>query len=171
MGEVLWDRRDDAIRQFYRRPSLRRALAEVRSAPLPAVTPDDESTRPADRLSTMHTFGMLGTDCFRPRGESRRPPRAARRTPRPVLAAAAGALILWASPASAQHVFESVGERALGMGGAFVAVADDATAVHWNPAGLVTGPAAGMTIGWGWFQIGNQDAVPLPGPARRRRWS
>jgi hypothetical protein len=29
-----------------------------------------------------------------------------------------------------------IGARALGMGGAFVAVADDATAVMWNPAGL-----------------------------------
>ena len=29
--------------------------------------------------------------------------------------------------------------RALGMGGAFVAVADDASATYWNPAGLVTG--------------------------------
>lgn len=29
-----------------------------------------------------------------------------------------------------------VGSRALGMGGAFVAVADDATASYWNPAGL-----------------------------------
>jgi hypothetical protein len=28
------------------------------------------------------------------------------------------------------------GARAMGMGGAFVAVADDATAVYWNPAGL-----------------------------------
>ncbi|MCC6442883.1 MAG: hypothetical protein IT210_05425 [Armatimonadetes bacterium] len=30
-----------------------------------------------------------------------------------------------------------VGVRALGMGGAFVSVADDASAVYWNPAGLV----------------------------------
>lgn len=30
-----------------------------------------------------------------------------------------------------------VGARALGMGSAFVALADDATAVYWNPAGLV----------------------------------
>jgi len=30
-----------------------------------------------------------------------------------------------------------VGARALGMGGAFVSVADDASAVYWNPSGLV----------------------------------
>src|SRR5205823_15021337 len=32
-----------------------------------------------------------------------------------------------------------VGERSQGMGGAFVAVADDASAIYWNPAGLATG--------------------------------
>src|SRR6185503_10252364 len=30
-----------------------------------------------------------------------------------------------------------VGARAVGMGGAFTAVADDATAPWWNPAGMV----------------------------------
>jgi hypothetical protein len=30
----------------------------------------------------------------------------------------------------------AVGARAVGMGGAFVAVADDATALYWNPAGI-----------------------------------
>lgn len=40
-----------------------------------------------------------------------------------------------ASPAAAQG-FEHVGNRARGMAGAFVAVADDATATWWNPAGL-----------------------------------
>jgi hypothetical protein len=30
-----------------------------------------------------------------------------------------------------------VGARAIGMGGAFSALADDATAVYWNPAGLI----------------------------------
>jgi len=30
----------------------------------------------------------------------------------------------------------SVGARALGLGGAFVGVANDATAIYWNPAGL-----------------------------------
>ena len=71
--------------------------------------------------------------------------------------------------ASAQTVpVESVGERALGMGGAFVAVADDATAVAWNPAGLATGRLAGMTIGWHQLQLGNQDAAPSPGDRRQR---
>jgi len=54
-----------------------------------------------------------------------------------------------APPAAAQTV-ESVGIRALGMGGAFVAVADDATATWWNPGALAAGPffdaSAGMTF-------------------------
>src|SRR2546427_10408748 len=36
-----------------------------------------------------------------------------------------------------QFNFNSPGARALGMGGAFIGVADDATAVVTNPAGLV----------------------------------
>jgi long-subunit fatty acid transport protein len=32
--------------------------------------------------------------------------------------------------------FSGVGVRAMGMGGAYLGVADDFTAVHWNPAGL-----------------------------------
>ena len=31
-----------------------------------------------------------------------------------------------------------VGARAMGMGSAYVAVADDPTALHWNPAGLAS---------------------------------
>lgn len=46
--------------------------------------------------------------------------------------------LLTSVPASAQ-TFETLGTRAAGMGGAFVAVADDATAVYWNPAGLALG--------------------------------
>lgn len=42
------------------------------------------------------------------------------------------------SPAAAQG-FEALGTRAQGMGGAFVAVADDASATYWNPAGLAMG--------------------------------
>ena len=60
------------------------------------------------------------------------------------------AAMLLASPASGQGLVDAVrgldlnafnttvgsGARAWGMGGAFVAVADDATAATWNPAGL-----------------------------------
>jgi len=37
------------------------------------------------------------------------------------------------------QTFEAVGTRAAGMGGAFVAVADDASAAYWNPAGFAAG--------------------------------
>jgi hypothetical protein len=47
------------------------------------------------------------------------------------------ALMACASLARAQS-YEGVGIRAQGMAGAFVAVADDATASWWNPAGLAT---------------------------------
>jgi hypothetical protein len=43
-------------------------------------------------------------------------------------------------PVSAQS-FEVLGTRAAGMGGAFVGVADDASAVYWNPAGVALGGA------------------------------
>jgi hypothetical protein len=41
-------------------------------------------------------------------------------------------------PAAAQSDFDTVGTRAQGMGGAFVALADDASGVWWNPAGVAT---------------------------------
>lgn len=47
-------------------------------------------------------------------------------------------VLLSVAPAGAQ-TFETVGARALGMGGAHVAVAEDPTAIWWNPAGLATG--------------------------------
>lgn len=58
---------------------------------------------------------------------------------RPILLLGVLALVCLPGRAAAQ-AFEAVGIRALGMGGAFVAVADDASATYWNPAGLVTGP-------------------------------
>src|SRR6476660_3306470 len=44
----------------------------------------------------------------------------------------------WASAAAAQ-TFDTVGTRAAGMGGAFVAVADDSSAAYWNPGGFAAG--------------------------------
>ena len=53
---------------------------------------------------------------------------------------AATVICLLADPAPAQEQavdnFAGVGVRAMGMGGAFVGVADDFSAVHYNPAGL-----------------------------------
>jgi hypothetical protein len=48
-------------------------------------------------------------------------------------------LLLLCFSNAAGQTFETVGARALGMGGAFVAVADDISAIWWNPAGLATG--------------------------------
>ena len=48
-------------------------------------------------------------------------------------------------PVSAQIV-EAVGNRALGMGGAFVAVASDSSATWWNPAGLAAGPFLDLSL-------------------------
>lgn len=60
-----------------------------------------------------------------------------------------------APPASAQIV-ESVGVRALGMGGAFVAVADDSTATWWNPAALAAGPFVDLSLGWQGTETGGE---------------
>jgi hypothetical protein len=53
-------------------------------------------------------------------------------------------VLLWPLSAAAQ-IYESVGVRAQGMGGAFVAVADDATASWWNPAGIASGALFNLT--------------------------
>lgn len=54
-------------------------------------------------------------------------------------AALAAGLVAAAPMAARAQGYEDVGTRAQGMAGAFVAVADDATASWWNPAGLATG--------------------------------
>lgn len=42
-----------------------------------------------------------------------------------------------------------VGARAVGMGGAYTAIADDVYAPYWNPAGVIQTPHAGFTFGGG----------------------
>ena len=82
----------------------------------------------------------------------------------PVRAALAAFVLSHADPASAQ-VFESVGTRAQGMAGAFVGVADDATASWWNPAGLASGSYFNLVLERGRT---TQPAEPGPdGPASR----
>jgi hypothetical protein len=53
-----------------------------------------------------------------------------------MLAVLLGAL----SPSAYAQSFDTIGIRAQGLGGAFVALADDATATWWNPAGIAVGP-------------------------------
>ena len=76
----------------------------------------------------------------------------------PSLAAVVLSLAL-ASQAEAQS---SLGVRANGMGGAFVGVADDATAVYWNPSGLATGALASVNLELGdWTPGGPGDPEGL----------
>jgi hypothetical protein len=69
-----------------------------------------------------------------------------------VRTAAIGATLLAACAANAAAQaagaggMEVLGVRAQGMGGAFVAVADDATAVYWNPAGLPSGDLVSLAM-------------------------
>jgi hypothetical protein len=50
------------------------------------------------------------------------------------------------APAVDAQTVEAVGSRAQGMGGAFVAVANDSSATWWNPGGLAAGPFVDMAI-------------------------
>ena len=47
---------------------------------------------------------------------------------------------------AAQFLKIGVSARAIGMGGAFTAVADDATSIYWNPAGMVETPRTQVTL-------------------------
>jgi hypothetical protein len=57
-------------------------------------------------------------------------------------------LLTLASSLRAQTL-TGIGTRAEGMGGAFVAVADDATAIYWNPAGIATGATFDFQVSGG----------------------
>jgi hypothetical protein len=66
---------------------------------------------------------------------------------------------------SAQNI-EAVGSRALGMGGAFVAVANDSSATWWNPAGLAPGPFLDIAVGGAATDIDGS----LPARSERGIW-
>ena len=64
----------------------------------------------------------------------------------------AAALVVASATRAGAQMYESVGIRAQGLGGAFVAVADDASATWWNPAGLAGGAYVNAIIDWGTVQ-------------------
>lgn len=76
------------------------------------------------------------------------------------LAALIGVLCAGPSPGvvNAQSL-DVIGTRAAGMGGAFVGVADDASAVYWNPAGLAAGAYFSLVL-----DGGVRRAAPDEGP-------
>jgi hypothetical protein len=64
------------------------------------------------------------------------------------------AALLVAGAAQTAFAQAAIGTRAQGMAGAFVGVADDATAVYWNPAGIATGAFVSAVIDFGKEQPG-----------------
>lgn len=69
----------------------------------------------------------------------------------PVISTRFCVAVLWTCAGAAQgtaeaQVVDAPGSRAAGMGGAFVAVASDSSAVWWNPAGLAAGPIFDMAL-------------------------
>jgi hypothetical protein len=68
-------------------------------------------------------------------------------------------LLGWSSSAIAQGA-PAVGVRAAGMAGAFVGVADDASAVYWNPAGLASGAFFSLVLDRSALQPANGQGAP-----------
>lgn len=83
----------------------------------------------------------------------------------PLILAALG-LLVFAAPARGQSFV--AGARSLGVGGSFQGLADDTTAIFWNPAGTATvGSQVHGTVG-SYARIdddGERDSEPVPGPA------
>ena len=72
------------------------------------------------------------------------------------------------APASAQTT-DTIGVRAQGMGGAFTAVADDATASWWNPAGMAGGAYFNALIESGTHREPPSDRTSTGDPQSARR--
>ena len=68
--------------------------------------------------------------------------------------------LAWAQP------LDQFGNRAAALG-AFVAVADDASAVVWNPAGLVNGPFFNIVLDFGRGTVDPGDVLTSNAPAAR----
>lgn len=92
--------------------------------------------------------------------------RAARRA-----ALTLAALALLAGSAAADFRSTRTGARPRAMGSAFVAVSDDANAVHWNPAGLAAADRVQLMLTRNWaYDVSDllqDDALTLVGPGFR----
>src|SRR5262245_54597584 len=75
------------------------------------------------------------------------------------------AVLIAALAVRSAHAQGAVGTPALGMAGAFAAVADDATAVYWNPAGIATGSFVSAVIDFGQNHSENNGFVGLSATA------
>jgi len=79
-------------------------------------------------------------------------------------------VLVWAPALAAQDTLPpvppgpAIGVRAAGMGGAFTAVADDASAVYWNPGGLASGAFFGLTIDRNTADQGSAGTIALVTP-------
>jgi hypothetical protein len=73
------------------------------------------------------------------------------------------AAVSLAVPAAAQPP-QAPGVRAAGMGGAFTAVADDATAVYWNPAGLASAGFFSLVLDRNAMDDGSTGLIALGTP-------
>jgi hypothetical protein len=89
-----------------------------------------------------------------------------RRCTRRLSSAALAALLLSLPSSASAQIYEVIGTRAQGMGGAFVAVADDASATWWNPAGLILSYFSIVTEH---SEIEEPDGGPVDGPAWRAK--
>jgi len=70
---------------------------------------------------------------------------------------------------SAQFLKLGLGGRAVGMGGAFVGLADDVTAIYWNPAGLAGVNATELSfMHLAWLQDISYEYFALVQPIRKR---
>lgn len=96
----------------------------------------------------------------------------ARSTPSalPLVAALALGLVLPAGPARADEGrFQdyAVGARAMGLGGAFTAIADDASGIFYNPAGIVDVGRARLSLATSLYGLELHGTTPVEGVVQR----
>jgi len=82
--------------------------------------------------------------------------------------AAVSTAVAWLAvcPQASGQNTAGIGTRSLGMAGAFTAVADDASAVYWNPAGTATGAFASLVVDWGTHESAGGDDDRSAPPVR-----